>query len=377
MNVMLNRIDAVQQRALLLHQRACEAPIQPELLATALDDLNLVLEELRTAHEEVIQQNQILADYQQQLEIERQRYQDLFNLAPDGYLVSDPKGIIQAGNVAIAALLHLRQESLLGKPMVLFLPVKHRCVFYARLAQLSCAAQGLPTKTWETQLLPQAGEAVDVAITVSINREGREVRLRWLVRDITEKKQAEAKIHRQAFYDQLTGLPNRAFLDTYLPKVLAQAERQQTQVAVAFLDLDKFKDINDSLGHEVGDQILHQVAQRLAHCLREEDLLVRWGGDEFILVLSQLTAVDPVGRTCDRILNSLQPTFAIDDHQLHIGTSIGIALFPQDGTDPTTLLRRADHALYQAKNQGRNTYRFYQPGLTIKCIGDGEQSQGS
>ncbi|MBD2233355.1 sensor domain-containing diguanylate cyclase [Phormidium tenue] len=361
---MLKRIDAVQQRALLLHQHASTSPIKPELLALALDDLSLVLEELRTAHEELIQQNQALADYRQQLETERQRYQDLFNLAPDGYLVSDAKGIIQAGNVAIAALLRLPQASLVGKPMVLLLPIKHRRALYAMLAQIT-GTTPLPIKTWETQIVLREGTAIDVAITVSASREGGEARLRWLVRDITEKKQAEAKIHHQAFYDRLTGLPNRAFLDTYLPKVLAQAERQQTQVAVAFLDLDKFKDINDSLGHEVGDQMLHQVAQRLAHCLRSEDLLVRWGGDEFVLVLSRLTDADSVGRTCDRILESLRPTFAIDDHQLHIGTSVGIALFPQDGPDPTTLLRYADQALYQAKNQGRNTYRFYQPGLTI------------
>ncbi len=362
MDIMFERIDTLHQRALLLHEHASSSPIHPELLAVALDNLNLALEELRTTEEELIQQNQALADYRQELETERQRYRDLFNFAPDGYLVSDAKGLIQAGNVAIAALLQLPQESLGGKPMVLFLPVKHRRVFYALLAQINRPNQPLPIKTWETQVLPREGAAIDVAITVSISRERGEAHLRWLVRDITEKKQAEAKIHRQAFYDQLTGLPNRAFLDTYLPKMLAQADRQQTQVAIAFLDLDRFKDINDSLGHGIGDQMLHQVAQRLAQCLREEDLLVRWGGDEFILVLSRLTAAESVEPTCDRILESLHLAFAIDNHQLHIGTSIGIAIFPQDGTDPTTLLRHADHALYQAKNQGRNTYRFYQPG---------------
>ncbi|WP_052049490.1 diguanylate cyclase domain-containing protein [Leptolyngbya sp. KIOST-1] len=362
MNTLFDRIDAVQQQALLLQERASASPINAELLAVALDNLTLVIEELRTAHEEMMLQNQALADYRQQLETERQRYQDLFNLAPDGYLVSDAKGMIQAGNVAITALLRLPQESLVAKPMVLFLPIEHRRAFYAVLAQLGRTTQALPTKTWETKLLPRQGAAVDVAITVSTSHENGEARLHWLVRDITEKKQAEAEMRRQAFYDPLTGLPNRAFLDTYLPKVLAQADRQQTQVAVAFLDLDQFKTINDSLGHGVGDQLLHQVAQRLAHCLRGEDLLVRWGGDEFILVLSQLAAAESVGRTCDRILASLQPAFAIDGQPLHIGTSIGIALFPQHGTDPTTLLRHADQALYQAKNQGRNTYRFYSDG---------------
>jgi diguanylate cyclase (GGDEF)-like protein/PAS domain S-box-containing protein len=368
--LMLTRIDAVQQRALLLHERANESPVQPGLLALALDDLSLVLEELRTAHEELIQQNQALLDYRQQLETERQRYQDLFNLAPDGYLVSDDKGIIQAANVAIAALLQLPQESLLDKPLMLFLPIQKRAGFYDLLTELNqaSASRTSPPKTWETQITPRQGAAIDVAITLSTSCEGGEARLRWLIRDITRQKQIEAKIHHQAFYDQLTGLPNRAALDTYLPRVLAQANRQNTQVAVAFLDLDRFKVINDTLGHSVGDQLLRQVARRLAHCLRQEDLLVRWGGDEFVLVLSRLTAIESVVSTCDRILESLQPNFSVEDHTLPMSVSLGIALFPQHGSDPAILLRHADRALYKAKHNGRNTYRFYQPALSASPL---------
>ena len=367
MNMMFKRIDVVQQRALLLHDRASELPLQPELLALALDDLSLVLEELRTAHEELTEQNQALVDYRQQLEIERQRYQDLFNLAPDGYLVSNAKGMIQAANVAIATLLQLPQKSLLDKPLMLFLPIQKRASFYNLLTELNQASASRPSplKTWETQITPRQGAAIDVAMTLSTSYEGGEARLHWLVRDITQQKQIEAKIHHQAFYDQLTGLPNRTSLDSHLLRVLAQADRQNTQVAVAFLDLDRFKSINDALGHGVGDQLLHQVAKRLVNCLRQEDLLVRWGGDEFVLVLSHLTTAEPVMQTCDRILASLRPTFLIDQHRLHIGTSIGVALFPRDGDDPETLLRHADQALYQAKHDGRNTYRFYEPGLAV------------
>lgn len=379
MNMMFKRIDAVQQRALLLHDRASESPVQPGLLALALADLSLVLEELRTAHEELMEQNQALLDYRQQLETERQRYQELFNLAPDGYLVSNDKGIIQAANVAIAALLQLPQESIIGKPLVLFLPVQKRADFYTLLVELNqpAEAQPRPRQTWETQITPRQGPAIDVAITLSTTLEEGDVRLRWLVRDITRQKQIEAKIHHQAFHDQLTGLPNRAFLDTYLPKALALAQRQNTQVALVFLDLDRFKNINDTLGHAMGDQLLRQVGQRLAHCLRAEDLLVRWGGDEFVLVLSRLTAPEPVAYTCDRILESLIPPFPIDDHQLHMGTSMGIALFPQHGPDPTTLMRHADRALYNAKHAGRNTFCFYQPGPSARPLSDGDQESDS
>ncbi|QQE67521.1 hypothetical protein GFS31_42340 (plasmid) [Leptolyngbya sp. BL0902] len=116
----------------------------------------------------------------------------------------------------------------------------------------------------------------------------------------------------------------------------------------------------------MGDQLLRQVSQRLARCLRSEDLLVRWGGDEFILVISRLTTSSSVVQTCNRIIASLQPTFSIHPHHLTIGTSIGIALYPQDGPDPTTLLRHADQALYKAKKQGRSTYHFYSAAPPIE-----------
>lgn len=357
--IIFQQLEAVYQRALHLREQATKTPVDPSLLTLALDDLSLVLEELRTAHEDLMAQNQALAGYRQQIETERQRYQDLFNLAPDGYLVSDENGIIQAGNVAIAALLRCPQAALVGKPMMLFLASKHRRALYAKLEQINRAPQPVSTQPWETKLLRREGQPIDVSMTLSTSREGESVRLLWLVRDITEKKRVEAQICQQAFYDRLTGLPNRAFLDAYLPKVLAQAQRQQTLVAVAFLDLDKFKDVNDSLGHGVGDQLLQQVSQRLAQCLRREDLLVRWGGDEFILVISHLTTPKAVAHTCDRMIASLRSLIPIDTHQLTIGTSVGIALFPQDGSDTTTLLRHADQALYQAKNQGRSTYRFH------------------
>ena len=216
-------------------------------------------------------------------------------------------------------------------------------------------------QTWETELCPRQAPTVPVAVTLSYSRQpnGTIAYLRWLIRDITEQKQAEAKIHRQAFYDALTGLPNRAMLDTYLPKMISQAQRNEDQLAVAFLDLDQFKGINDTFSHAVGDELLQQVGQRLQTCLQEADLLVRWGGDEFIVVLTTVATLENVTRTCDLIMASLQPGFTIRQQHLHISTSFGVALFPGAGENPETLLHHADQALYRAKNQGRNTNRFY------------------
>jgi diguanylate cyclase (GGDEF)-like protein/PAS domain S-box-containing protein len=361
-----DRIDAVNQvyRTLLtLYQQGGEYQVQGELFKSALQQLNVVLEELRTAYEELDQQNQVLVEYHQTLELERQRYQELFNLAPDGYLVTDAVGLIQEANVAIAVMLGVQQSYLIGKPLIVFFPERDHPVIHTTLAQLNqeVAPDHPILQTWESEICPWQPPPVPVAVTLSCSRQpdSTPAYLRWLIRDITQQKQAEARIHHQAFYDSLTDLPNRALLDTYLPKALAQAKRHNTQLALAFLDLDQFKGINDTLGHEVGDELLKQVGQRLQDCLREADLLVRWGGDEFIVVLADVTTIKDVGRTCDRIIASLQSVFTIQHHELHISTSFGVAVFPQDGENPETLLRHADLALYQAKNQGRNTYRFY------------------
>jgi len=360
------RIDAVyqaHQQVLNLYRLTGDLPThRPDLLDASLSHLETVLEELRLAYEELQQQNQALVDYRQQLEAERHRYQELFNLAPDGYLVTNATGIIQEANVALATMLNVSQADLIGKPLLLFFAKADRPHIHTTLAQLSQRPPPpAPIQTWETQLCPRQGDpiAVGVTLTCSYQPTGAIAHVRWLLRDITQQKEAEAKIHRQAFYDSLTDLPNRALLDTYLPKILAQAQRQKTQAAIAFLDLDRFKGINDTLGHSVGDEVLRQVGQRLRKCLRTEDLLVRWGGDEFIVVLAFVQTLEDVRGACDRLTASLQSAFYVNHHVLHISTSIGVAFYPDHGQEPETLLRHADHALYQAKKQGRNTYSFY------------------
>jgi diguanylate cyclase (GGDEF)-like protein/PAS domain S-box-containing protein len=361
-----DRIDAVNQayRTLLtLYQQGGEQLVHADLFKSALHHLSVVLEELRMAYEEIEQQNQVLLDYHHTLEAERQRYQELFNLAPDGYLVTNLAGHIQEANAAISAMLGVQQSYLIGKPLIVFFPQRTHTVIHTTLAKLNqeFAPDQPVSQTWESEICPRQAPPLQVAITLSYSCPAGDTPayLRWLIRDITQQKQTEARIHHQAFHDSLTDLPNRALLDTYLPKALAQARRHNTQLALAFLDLDQFKSINDTLGHGVGDELLKQVGCRLQDCLRETDLLVRWGGDEFIVVLADVATLEDVERTCDRIVTSLRPVFTIWQYQLHITTSFGVALFPQDGDTPETLLSYADLALYQAKNQGRNTYRFY------------------
>ena len=181
--------------------------------------------------------------------------------------------------------------------------------------------------------------------------------------DLTERKAAEARIRRLALHDPLTGLPNRALLLDRLGQALAHARREGGLAAVFLLDLDRFKEINDTLGHPVGDQLLGAVASRIAGAVRASDTLARLGGDEFALVQPKLTQPADAAALAAKILGTFAAPFQLDGHEVHVATSIGIALFPQDGPDPDVLLKNADLALYRAKAQGRDRFRLFEPAM--------------
>jgi diguanylate cyclase (GGDEF)-like protein len=188
-----------------------------------------------------------------------------------------------------------------------------------------------------------------------------------IIRDVTERQQAEEKIRYQALHDLLTGLPNRMLFNERLSISLASASQLGGMLAVCFLDLDRFKTINDTLGHKAGDRLLQCVAQRLAGCLREGDTVARWGGDEFIVLLSHINCKDDAAKIAQRILEAFKPSFDLDGHQLHISSSIGISVSPYDGEEGETLIKNADAALYRAKQQGRNNYQLYTKALNSKA----------
>jgi diguanylate cyclase (GGDEF)-like protein/PAS domain S-box-containing protein len=182
-----------------------------------------------------------------------------------------------------------------------------------------------------------------------------------------QRYQVEMLVQHQAFHDSLTGLPNRTLFDRCLRGAIERAQTQNHSLAVMFLDLDRFKLINDTLGHPVGDSLLQQTVARLERCLREDDTIARWGGDEFILLLPHIHSIEDAAQIAQRILTALQPAFEIDEHQLHISSSVGISLYPEDGTDADTLTKNADVALYRAKDKGRNNYQFYRPDMSSEA----------
>lgn len=177
--------------------------------------------------------------------------------------------------------------------------------------------------------------------------------------DISERKAAEQKIHHLAYYDTLTNLPNRRLLMDRLNQALGMAERHRRPFAVMFLDLDNFKDVNDTLGHDVGDQLLQAVAARLNGCVRSVDTLCRHGGDEFVIVLTELAQPHDAALVADKILETLREPIPLGEHQLRITTSIGIAVYSPDSPESAhELMKHADTAMYAAKGAGRNQYRF-------------------
>jgi len=188
---------------------------------------------------------------------------------------------------------------------------------------------------------------------------GKERIILLAIEDITERKQSEEKIQQMVHHDSLTGLPNRKLFSDRLGIALIQAQRNQKEVGIAMLDLDHFKGVNDTLGHDVGDLLLKATAERLRAELRKGDTVARFGGDEFVLILPDLKGMEDVIQVAQKIVDSFHKPFLIDTHQLIVTTSIGIAFYPHDGTDESILLKNADIAMYQAKQAGRARYQPY------------------
>ena len=187
---------------------------------------------------------------------------------------------------------------------------------------------------------------------------GREY-LQSIVRDITQRKRAEETIRELAYHDSLTGLPNRMLFNDRLTLELAHAHRNRQKFGVMMLDLDYFKDINDTLGHGMGDQLLQAVGRRLTGLLRKNDTVARMGGDEFLLLLPEIAGMEAAVKIAQKILKVVRKPFVIDGHKLQITTSIGIATYPRDGKDGDTLMTYADNAMYRAKKEGRDNYNSY------------------
>ncbi len=206
----------------------------------------------------------------------------------------------------------------------------------------------------------KGGEKIYVEVSTAPirNENGNIIQVVHMQRNVTERKLTEEKIKHQAYHDALTNLPNRRFFEEIISVEIAKAHRNKERVAILCLDLDRFKVINDTMGHEAGDNLLKQVSKRLKACLRESDIIARMGGDEFSMLLADIGRVEDVASIAQKIVRSFEQPYQIGDDAISITTSVGICIYPDDGKDIEVLLHCADMAMYRAKRIGRNNYQF-------------------
>ncbi|MGK5511473.1 bifunctional diguanylate cyclase/phosphodiesterase [Brevibacillus formosus] len=222
----------------------------------------------------------------------------------------------------------------------------------------------------ECRINTQRNDVIWTESTINpiMDEEGNVTKLLLVTRDVTDRKQYEETIHHLAYHDALTDLPNRRMYVQQLTKEMMQAKRFQSNLAVLFLDLDRFKDVNDSFGHDVGDMLLIEAAKRLQACLKPGDVVARLGGDEFTIMQNQLQDRSEATALAEQIMYQLQRPFELEGHISNVSCSIGIALYPQDGDNPEDLLKRADMALYTVKSRGKNGYDFFDPTMETKSL---------
>lgn len=296
----------------------------------------------------------VTAENQQQLRLQG----TALATAANGVFITDRSGRIQWANDAFTHMSGYALGEVIGQTPRLLKSGRQRAAFYEDLWRTITAG-----RPWRGEVVERHkdGRLYTVAQTITplLDETGQVTHFVAIHEDITAAKEAEARIAYLAQHDSLTGLPNRLLLRDRLRLALPQARRRGNLVAFLFLDLDRFKVINDTLGHYQGDLLLKEVSKCLRRCVREGDTVIRQGGDEFIVILPDLKSANNAAPVAQKILTALARPFQLEKHQVFTSASIGIALFPSDGEDAETLLKFADTAMYRAKQQGGNTYQFF------------------
>ena len=290
---------------------------------------------------------------------ERQRKAEaIFNSASEAILLSDAYSKVKMINPAFTKITGYEESEIIGQNASILSSGQHDKEFY-RIMYAALETEGL----WQGEVhnRKKNGELYVQWQTVVALKDGNGNVDEYLAifSDITEKKEAEEEIKYRANYDQLTGLPNRTLLHELLRQELQHSRRESKKCAVMFLDLDHFKRINDTLGHAVGDLLLQTVSELLQETIRESDVVARLGGDEFIVILSDVDNATDISTVAEKIVSVLDTPLSIDDHEIRTCTSIGIAVYPDDGIEEGELLSHADMAMYKAKESGRGQYRFF------------------
>jgi diguanylate cyclase (GGDEF)-like protein/PAS domain S-box-containing protein len=366
-------------------RRSAEARLQDkatEDAALSLEDTRKLLHELQVHQIELEMQCKALLDADSEKEEALLRYTELFDFAPIGYLILDRISTIRQLNLQGASLLGHERSNLTGRLFVSYLTDEHRVKFN------DCLAKAFSTGNKQNcEILIQVDEH-NLWLSLEANIGIAATNCLVAMNDITERKIAEEKLKRLANYDLLTNLPNSALLADRLNQSMVQCQLNNRSLAVAYLDLDGFKSINDSYGHSVGDELLITVSHRMKEALREGDtlregdMLARIGGDEFIAVMVNLDNINDKRPVLERLLKAAADPVSVGDELMQVSASIGVTIYPQDGVNAEQLIRHADQAMYIAKQAGKNRYHRFDTAqdnliqIQRECIRDVRSASG-
>lgn len=281
----------------------------------------------------------------------------VFENVLEGVMVTDANANVVSVNPAFSSITGFSVDEIVGKNPNLLRSKFHSAEFFQNMwAQLASAGQ------WRGEIWNKrkSGDVFLAWQTISAvrNDDGRITHYVSVLFDITERKRHEELVRYQAYHDVLTGLPNRQLFHDRLTQGLLHARREGEMLGVMFLDLDHFKEINDTQGHDAGDQLLREVAARLKVSVRKGDTVARLGGDEFVLLLPKIKQLDNLSFLAGKVLESMREPFKLGGREFTVTTSVGIAVYPRDGDKPDMLIKQADEAMYRAKQEGRNSYRM-------------------
>ncbi|BBJ00083.1 hypothetical protein FGKAn22_17750 [Ferrigenium kumadai] len=287
-----------------------------------------------------------------------QLFAKMFDNSSEAIVITDAQRNIVAVNPAFVEITGYTADEMMGKNPKVLSSGKQTAEFYNTMWMTLNETGQWSGEIWNRR---KNGEIYPEWLSIGVvkNHRGETINYISLFSDITKRKEAEQRIEFLAHYDSLTKLPNRALFADRLKRALVIASRNGKKTALMFLDLDKFKDINDRLGHLAGDLLLQSVAERVKSCVRESDTICRQGGDEFMVLLEDIAGADDVAKVAHKIISVMSEPYQIGEHSLTVTFSIGAAIYPDDAGDDKALIHHADHAMYRAKESGRNNFQFF------------------
>jgi len=386
-DIVLLDLGLPDARGLAAVRRAhAAAPHVPLVVLTGLDDETLGTQALQEGAQDYLIKGEIETRgllralryaverkaMEEALFVEKERAEVTLNCIGDAVACTDISGKITFLNMVAEQMSGWQRQDALGRPMSEVFRILD-----ATTRELVPDSTEMALGRDHTLHLPAnciliRRDQVEIPIEDSVapihDREGRATGAVIVFRDVSAAQAMALQMTHSAQHDFLTGLPNRMLFNDRVSHAITLAPRHEKKVAVLFLDLDGFKHINDSLGHPTGDRLLQSIAQRLVSCVRLSDTVSRQGGDEFVILLSEIEQAEDAAVAARRMLDSVAQAHSIDQHDLHVTTSIGVSVCPDDGLDAETLIKNADTAMYQAKENGRQSYQFFKPAMNVRAV---------